>query len=287
MRGSDVVSGGRQVGYGAPAQRLLAVHDRQYSVLAVTDGDGAVVEQRTFSPYGADPTDPRQGLASVADADGHRVHPADLATDILYTGRHYDPTIGENNHRRRYLPLNRGRWDQADPLGTTPGLSPAPVDPQAQYGDGASLYQYIRSLSMNGADPSGLIDLYDSHTGVWVNDPTPSWALHHFYFGRGSNVHVTGSSFLAWMKGDVMADQRLGWSDRVRSLAKQKGEDIGLGVIEERTVVAHEPVGGVTTFGNWRFLVYGTVYHDLDASCSLLKKCEGSCMALHVDCDLI
>ena len=79
MRGSDVSDRGRQAGSATPAERLSVVHDRQYGVLAAVDGDGAVVEQRTTSPYGADPTDPRQGLASVTDADGHPVHPADLA----------------------------------------------------------------------------------------------------------------------------------------------------------------------------------------------------------------
>ena len=50
-------------------QRLYAAHDTLYSVLQLVDEDGNVVEQYSYSPYGADPTDPRKGAARITDGE--------------------------------------------------------------------------------------------------------------------------------------------------------------------------------------------------------------------------
>ena len=54
-------------------QRLYAAHDTLYSVLRLVDEDGNVVEQYSYSPYGADPTDPRSSLPFVYCNDLMRV----------------------------------------------------------------------------------------------------------------------------------------------------------------------------------------------------------------------
>jgi len=49
-------------GDGSVDQRLYATHDRLYSVLALVDEDGDPVEEYQYSPYAANPLDPRTGV---------------------------------------------------------------------------------------------------------------------------------------------------------------------------------------------------------------------------------
>ena len=151
-------------GAGSLSARRIAVHDRQYSTLAAVDTDGGIVQRYTYSPYGADPTDPRRGLAMATDADGVVVaNPADYATDALYTGRHYDAAIGQNHHRARWLEHALGRWTQRDPRGVASQVVHEQAfsvamkpEPSIQYEDGYSVSFYARSNPLSGNDPSGL-----------------------------------------------------------------------------------------------------------------------------------
>jgi len=136
-------------------QRLYAAHDTLYSVLQLVDEDGSVVEQYSYSPYGADPTDPRKGAARITDGDENELTPEDSVAEYLYTGRQFDKTIGLNYHRARRLSHNLGRWTRRDPRGVDAPIA-ASVAPPEQYRDGASVYQYTGSHPLLWGDPSGM-----------------------------------------------------------------------------------------------------------------------------------
>jgi len=155
-------------GNGTLDQRLYGVHDRLYSVLAVVDEDGDPVEEYQYSPYGANPLDPRTGVAAITDADTGLPLSAELAAgQRLYTGRPYDKVIGMNHHGARRLSHNLGRWNRQDPLGVSVQLDHTPkqagaaalsdIEPQRQYQDGADLYVYARANPCARLDAAGLV----------------------------------------------------------------------------------------------------------------------------------
>ena len=79
---------------GTTDERFYAVHDRQYNVLMLADEDGAAVEQYAYSPYGADPLDPRDGFAHTIEGDSQLPLTADMsAAQFLYTGRNKETSL--------------------------------------------------------------------------------------------------------------------------------------------------------------------------------------------------
>jgi hypothetical protein len=154
-------------GDGTTDQRLYAVHDRQYNVLMLADEDGAAVEQYSYSPYGADPLDPRDGFAHTVEGDSQLPLTPDMsAGQFLYTGCRYDKAVGLNHHRVRRLSHNLGRWTRIDPIGVTPTASlvngrtlrlVSSVVPTLQYYSGPGLYCYASGNPSFHSDPSGLI----------------------------------------------------------------------------------------------------------------------------------
>ena len=142
---------------------LYAAHDTLYSVLQLVDEDGSVVEQYSYSPYGADPTDPRKGAARITDGDENELSPDDSVAEYLYTGRQFDKAVGLNYHRARRLSHNLGRWTRRDPLGVTAVFGDAygihgklTLSPVRQYQDGGNVYEYVGSKPLTGEDSSGL-----------------------------------------------------------------------------------------------------------------------------------
>jgi RHS repeat-associated protein len=82
--------------------------DDLYSVAAVSDANGNVVERYAYGDFGA-PT--------ILDPNGAPRAGSAIGNPYLYTGRRYDPESGFYYYRIRYLDPRTGRFTVVDPLG--------------------------------------------------------------------------------------------------------------------------------------------------------------------------
>ena len=157
------------------------LQDANYSVTAIANGSGAVVERYAYTPYGevtvlngANGADLNGTVTEwAADSDGI----SDIGNVYLYTGRERDPETGLQLNRMRFYSSILGRWLNRDPGGrleslqmavqgpmmtigrshATVGLDPMISFAHSQdYPDGFSLYQYVRSQPTIFTDASGL-----------------------------------------------------------------------------------------------------------------------------------
>jgi RHS repeat-associated protein len=117
-----------------------------FSIAALTDNAGTVVERYKYDPY---------GKATILAADGITVRTFSLYNNVTtYTGRRLDIETGLIHFRYRMWDYNFGQFVNRDPLG---------------YIDGMSLYRGY--FALNGVDPLGLgwsdyvykIDIGDGH----------------------------------------------------------------------------------------------------------------------------
>ena len=163
---------------GQAAELFYLLIDANYNVVAVVDaGNGSTppgtpVQQYSYWPYGSllaaesyhDP-----GPPEVVTTIDFETYPEQLATNIGHQGLHWDlETWLIHNRRRTYNP-ELGRFMQRDPNETAQLLYTAllsngsvalmfdlPIGAGGQYGDGMSLYAYLRSNPLGATDPSGL-----------------------------------------------------------------------------------------------------------------------------------
>jgi RHS repeat-associated protein len=104
--------------------------NQQYSITAVSDGGGAVVERYAYTAY---------GQLTIADASGSQISNSAISKRYTYTGREWDEGLSLYHYRARMYDAVAGRFVNRDPL---------------SYIDGSSLYQayFVPSLK----DPLGL-----------------------------------------------------------------------------------------------------------------------------------
>jgi RHS repeat-associated protein len=121
--------------------------DRQGSVIAVTDGAGAILDRLTYDAFG--------GVTSESGAAyGDRYG---------YTGRERDIVTGLSYHRMRYYDPATDRWMSPDPEGFTAGDD--------------NLYRYVGNNSTNATDPTGrwLLAENKAAADAWIQ----TLAAHH------------------------------------------------------------------------------------------------------------
>ena len=117
----------------APAFRLLCRHrvtmavnqngqetvyyylrNSQYSVTALTDETGAVVETYLYTAY---------GKPGIYDGSGTEIHDSAIGNTYMYTGRRWDADTGMYNFRNRYYHPEMGRFVSRDPIGYEDGYN--------------------------------------------------------------------------------------------------------------------------------------------------------------------
>ncbi len=110
-------------------------NDDLFSVMAVTDAAGVVVERYDYLDY---------GQPQITDADGTPLAQSAIGNVYLFTGRRFDPESGLYYYRRRYLDPHAGRFTTRDTIGI--------------WGDEANLgngYTYGASNPATHTDPMG------------------------------------------------------------------------------------------------------------------------------------
>jgi len=105
--------------------------NQQYSIYAVTDSSGNVVERYAYTAY---------GQPTILDASGTQITSSAINNRYMYTGREWDETLSLYHFRARTLDPSLGRFVNRDPLGFVDGLSvyrayfaPTSLDPEGTH----------------------------------------------------------------------------------------------------------------------------------------------------------
>ena len=122
-------------GDGTLDERLYALQDANWNVVALTDTAGNVQERYAYDAY---------GTPSVLNADFTIKANTPYDWQTLFCGYRSDPTVGLYHVRFRVYHPRLGTWVSRDP---------------ALYADGTGLLQYVMSNPLRGIDPMGLQQL--------------------------------------------------------------------------------------------------------------------------------
>ncbi len=107
------------------------------TVVALTDGQGNVVERYEYDPY---------GKLAIYDADDSLMEYSAVGNVYYFTGREYDFETGLYHYRLRTLHPALGRFMQHDP---------------SLYVDAMGLYHYVDNMPITKLDPWGSFAIFD------------------------------------------------------------------------------------------------------------------------------
>ena len=128
------------------------------SVVALSDGNGNLVERYEYDPY---------GQPFFFDANDNVLSQSAVGNNVLFTGRDYDAETGLYYYRARTLHPGLGRFMQHDPL---------------MYVDGMNLYAYVGNAPSKYIDSYGLWEIWNPKiTGI---DPLKHYANVGSYAGK-------------------------------------------------------------------------------------------------------
>ncbi|MFG0262106.1 MAG: RHS repeat-associated core domain-containing protein [Novipirellula sp. JB048] len=94
--------------------RLYYHRNQQYSVTALTDTTGSIVERYAYDAY---------GKLTVTDGAGTSVSGSAYGNRYTYTGREWDGELGLYHYRARMYSPDSGRFVSRDPIGYEGGIS--------------------------------------------------------------------------------------------------------------------------------------------------------------------
>lgn len=129
-------------------QRLFYHQNRLFSVFALTDSAGKIVEGYQYDAYGHQTvfTPGLNGVVNFGSDDVVTLSGAsDLNNPYMYTGRRLDPEVNQYYYRNRYVNSTQGRFISRDPMGLW-------YD-QANHGGPMA---YVGNNPFNRLDPFGL-----------------------------------------------------------------------------------------------------------------------------------
>jgi RHS repeat-associated protein len=110
--------------------------NQQYSITAVSDGGGSVIERYAYSAY---------GQVTITDASGAVISGSAITNRYTYTGREWDEGLSLYHFRARLYDALGGRFGSRDSIG---------------YVDGFNIYRF--GAVVNSLDPSGHIEINHS-----------------------------------------------------------------------------------------------------------------------------
>ncbi|MBI4468981.1 MAG: RHS repeat-associated core domain-containing protein, partial [Acidobacteria bacterium] len=135
-------------------QRLFYHQNTLFSVFALTDRNGQLVEGYQYDAYGRQ-TIVASGGNPASGFGGDRLMAAGERSTVgnpyLFTGRRLDPETGLYYYRMRYMDAELGRFISRDPIG---------------YAGGIGLYEYVGGRPTGSTDAMGLLGAGDILGGI-------------------------------------------------------------------------------------------------------------------------
>ena len=147
--------------YGTTTNTYYYLKDHLNSVLALTDGNGVIVESYRFDAWGR--------VLGVYNANGEQVDESAVGNRILWQGREYSWKTGLYYFRARWYEPVTGRWLSNDPIGISGGLNQYvfcannPVNLRDPFGLCEDGEKYVREYTLELAkDPNNIKHIEDT-----------------------------------------------------------------------------------------------------------------------------
>jgi RHS repeat-associated protein len=115
------------------SESLYYHRNQQYSVTALTDGSGTIVERYAYSAY---------GVPTITNASATLRTESSYNNRYMYTGREWDQSLQMYHYRARMYDANLGSFCSKDPIGFE--------------GDAFGTYCFLNDRGVQGQDPNGL-----------------------------------------------------------------------------------------------------------------------------------
>lgn len=115
------------------SESLYYHRNQQYSIVALTNSSGTIVERYAYSGY---------GVPIITDGAGSGLSASAYNNRYTYTGREWDGVLFLYHYRARMYDANLGRFCSRDPK----GYAGSPFD----------LYEFLESRTLSSVDPMGL-----------------------------------------------------------------------------------------------------------------------------------
>jgi RHS repeat-associated protein len=160
-------------GGGTLNERLYAMQDANWNVIAVCDITGGVQERYTYTSY---------GISSFLTPGFTPRSTSNYAWEILFAAYHWNAEVGSFAVRFRWYTPTLGSWSAFDPAG---------------YRAGPNLLLYVGNNPLNSVDPTGLAD--------WGQELT--WDLEDMIYANSSLQTTTPSSTLRSSRAGRPASQ--------------------------------------------------------------------------------
>ena len=128
-----------QLNDGSGSDRQFQHGNTLFSVFAVTDETGAVLERYHYDPY---------GNQTVMDASFNVLTDSAIDQEFSYTGQRFDAETDLYYYKNRYYSADQGRFISRDPIGYN--------------GGGLGLYEYVGDRPLIRIDPFGLLPCWPS-----------------------------------------------------------------------------------------------------------------------------
>lgn len=179
---------------GTQAEQYYA-HDAQFSVIAMMDDTGAVLERYRYTPYGEQ---------TVMDASySVKTGGTDYGQCKGFTGQTLDPESGLWQFRERYYHAQLGLFTTRDPSGYPDGVN-LYAGFFGMYGDvdpsGLSTHQWHHVFPQDVFGPNGRVDL--RQINIDIHNKSNGWLLpnaDHSYIHRGRGGGVWNDGWNDWV----------------------------------------------------------------------------------------